>query len=235
MKSENRAIELAQKAIGMIEAHENSSGNHVLTAKKLKDGYDIFKLPAGNFYGRNLKNAPQNIGGEYVYINVEAIDGRLKKYRVWNSQRGLEYTAFGGWREGVNMPPRWHMPIIGQDLDLAEGVSGTAKQNIFWIDNNHTQIDIEFDVELNYPGNNLPVHLARQNPAGNYVKGKNLFFASVLTSENSTHSPCIISWTQYGWITLVSEKPGKYFRGYFSVTLEPDGPNWKDNKRAPWA
>lgn len=236
MKSENRAVELAKKAIGMIEAHENSSGNHVLTAKSLPEGYDIFKLPAGSFYGSNLKNAPKDIGGENVYIKVEAIDGRSKKYRIWNAARGLEYTAFGGWREGVNNPPQWHMPIIGQNLELSEGVSGTVKQNVFWIDNNHTQIDVEFDVSLTYPGSNLPVHLARQNPAGNYVKGVDLFFASSLTGNNDVPIPCSISWTEFGWFTLVCDKPGKKLRGYISVTLEPDGPNWSgDNKRAPWA
>lgn len=238
MKTEHRAIELAQKAIGMIKQHQSQSESsaHPHTAKKIRDGYDIFQLPAGTFYGKNLVNKPPYIGNEYVYINVEAVDGRSKKYRVWSTSKLTEYVAFGGWKTGVTNPPVWRLPIVGRELELAAGVTGSVKQNVYWV-NDHTQMDIEFDVELDYPGGEVAVHIARQSPANNYVKGKDLFFASVLTAVEPgiLHTPCVLAWTEYGWLTLVCSKPGRHLRGYITVTLEPDGPSWIAEQRAPFA
>lgn len=230
-KTINSAIEIARKANGAKRYHaaQNLSQGHKIQAVLVPEGTDIFQLPSGLWYGRHLKNAPDFVQNEFIHISVQMVDGKSKRYEVWSTKNGRYVVNFTGWND---LEPAWRLPIIGRQIPLEQGVSGTALMNVYNV-GDHTETDLELDLNLDYPGNYKDVLLGQQSPGHNYVKGRSLDFCGFVHDDHDIPYPADINWTASGHLHCISEHAGRHLTGYLHVALEPDGPQWTQWQKLP--
>lgn len=223
VQSFSKIFDYSRQTRSMLKAHELKTLNeaHEQASYHVPEGTDIRYLGAGTFWGKNLKGMPEGnqIGNEIVYVTVEPIDGTKKRYTVTSMNQGnttVGYVTY--YTDGL----KWYRPVYARNWELAEGFSGAVTANLFQT-KDHTQIDIEIHTTMNYPGNNVAVHICKVGKfpfPSNFLKNKELNYSVSGQNNGGVPSFTELSLTEYGNLLIVSKDPLQKLDTFVTYTVQ---------------
>lgn len=223
VQSFSKIFDYSRQTRNMLKAHELKTLNeaHGQASYHVPEGTDIRYLGAGTFFGKNLKGMPEDnrMGNEIVYITIEPIDGTKKRYTVTSMNQGKTIVGFVTYySNGL----QWYRPIYSRNWELAAGFTGSVTANLFQT-KDHTQIDIEIHTRMDYPGNNLAVHICNLGKfpfSKDFMKRTDTNFAIIGQNTDGIPSVVELSLTQYGNLAMVSKAPLQKLDAFVTYTVQ---------------
>ncbi|MDD1406902.1 hypothetical protein PSA85_05955 [Limosilactobacillus reuteri] len=223
VQSFSKIFDYSRQTRSMLKAHELKTLNeaHEQASYHVPEGTDIRYLGAGTFFGKNLKGMPEDnrMGNEIVYITIEPIDGTKKRYTVTSMNQGKSVIGFATYySNGL----QWYRPIYSRNWELADGFTGSVTANLFQT-KDHTQIDIEIHTTMDYPGNNLAVHICNVGKfpfSKDFMKRTDTNFAIIGQNTGGVPSLVELSLTQYGNLAMVSKDPLQKLDAFVTYTVQ---------------